>query len=61
MAMISGIMNTTQCENITSPQNNLESLSTNMHKVKGRRCRVLIYTNCEGMTLISEVMMMEMV
>jgi hypothetical protein len=48
MIMTSGIMNTTQSENITSPENNLESPSINMHRVQHRQSRVLIYTNCEG-------------
>jgi hypothetical protein len=47
MIMTSGIMNTTQYENITLPQNNLESPSISMHRVQQRRSRVLIYTNCE--------------
>jgi hypothetical protein len=47
MIMTSGIMNTTQYENITLPQNNLESPSTSMHRVQQRRSRVPIYTNCE--------------
>jgi hypothetical protein len=46
--MISGIINRTQYENITSPQNNLE-----LHKHKHaqgliRWSRVPIYTNCKG-------------
>jgi hypothetical protein len=48
MIMAGGIMNTTQSENITSPQNNLESPSTRMHRVQQRRSGVLIYTNNEG-------------
>jgi hypothetical protein len=48
MIMISGIMETTQYKNITSPQNNLKSPSTNMHKVQQRQSRVLIYKKCEG-------------
>jgi hypothetical protein len=48
MIMTSGIMNTTQDENITSPQNKLKSPSTNMHRVQQRRSKVPIYTNCEG-------------
>jgi hypothetical protein len=46
--MTSGIINTTQSKNITSPQNNLESSNTNMYRVQQRRSRVLIYTNCDG-------------
>jgi hypothetical protein len=41
-------MNTTQSENITSPQNNLETPSISMHMVQQRRSRVPIYTKCEG-------------
>jgi hypothetical protein len=48
MIMTSGIMSTTTCENIISPQNNLESPSTNMHIVQQRRSRVPIYTNYVG-------------
>jgi hypothetical protein len=48
MIMTSSIMNTTQSKNITSPQCNLESPSTSMHRVQQRRPRVPIYTNCEG-------------
>jgi hypothetical protein len=51
MIMTSGIMNTTQSENITSPQNNLKSPNTSMHRVQQRRSRVPIYTNCEGDTV----------
>jgi hypothetical protein len=47
MIMNNGIMDTTQCKNIISPQNSLKSLSTHMHKVKQRQSRVPIYTNCE--------------
>jgi hypothetical protein len=47
MIMNNGIMDTTQCKNIISPQNSLKSLSTHMHKVKQRKSRVPIYTNCE--------------
>jgi hypothetical protein len=46
MIMTSGIMNTAQYDNITSPENNLESPSTSMHRVQQRRSRVLIHTNC---------------
>jgi hypothetical protein len=48
MIMTSGIMNTTQSENIASPRNNLESPSASIHMVQQRRSRILIYTNCEG-------------
>jgi hypothetical protein len=48
MIMTSGIMNTTQSKNITTPQNNLESPSISMHRVQQRQSRVPIYTNCEG-------------
>jgi hypothetical protein len=45
--MTSSIMNTTQSENIPSPQNNLKSPSTSMHMVQQRQSRVPIYSNCE--------------
>jgi hypothetical protein len=48
MIMTSGIMNTTQSENINSPKNNLESPSTSMQRVQQRRSRVPIYINFEG-------------
>jgi hypothetical protein len=54
-------MNATQSKNITSPQNNIEPPSINMHKVQQRQSRVPIYTNYEGDNSILEGMMMEMV
>jgi hypothetical protein len=48
MELISGIIDTTQYENITSPQNNVKSTRTNIHKVQQRRSRVRMYTNCKG-------------
>jgi hypothetical protein len=60
MIMTSGIMNTTQSKNMTSPENNLKSPSTSMPKVQQRQSRVPIYTNYESDDVDLKGMMMVM-
>lgn len=60
MIMTSGIMSTTQSENITSPRNNDKLLSTSMHTALKQYPRIDLPQTMRGMTSNHEVEMVVM-